>query len=278
MGNAEVILAYMDGVREDLCDDCISAATGVTPRQTVNQLLGRMAKARTLSRAHGSCSSCDRSKIVNRLPATSTEVPEPRRSTLPLPVDHSRDGLERSNGVTNPILTPAELGEIGKLARRTESVRDLLTAATFAPLQDFVYWFGLLSSVRSAQGNISNDLAYLATLMAKAFLKQRHGVDFDAAAKAQGAPGIDVDVRMPNGQRVVAEIKTTVPYLGTDFGAQQLKSFLADFAKLNAVLADFKYVMVTSESAFEVLRKPKYLAMIPGIRVVCLTTGNECSA
>jgi hypothetical protein len=77
---------------------------------------------------------------------------------------------------------------------------------------------------------------------------------------------------------VVAEIKTTVPYQHVDFGAQQIVTFKKDFAKLASADAAHKFLFVTEASAFTVLKKPKYLAQIPGVHLVLLTTGEELVA
>ena len=122
---------------------------------------------------------------------------------------------------------------------------------------------------------MSNDLGFFATLMAKQFLSRRHYVEFDAAAKAQGAPGLDIDTQTRDGRRVIAEIKTTVPYLGTDFGAQQATSIKKDIVKLNSASADYKYFFVTDASAFKALKAKRYLVSTVGIRIVLLTTGEE---
>jgi hypothetical protein len=89
--------------------------------------------------------------------------------------------------------------------------------------------------------------------------------DFDAAAKAQGASGLDVDVYSPNGERIVAEIKTTVPYSGAknDLVVQQKTSFRKDFAKLNAAQATHTLLFVTDGSTFEQKGKADTLTRTP---------------
>ncbi len=131
--------------------------------------------------------------------------------------------------------------------------------------------------IKQIQGNLSNDLSFVACLMAKRYLAQHHGVsDFDAAAKAQGAPGVDIDVRVTDGPRIVGEIKTTDPYLPNDFGAQQKLKFREDFAKLNKIPADVKYLFVTEVRTYEILVK-KYASEIPGVRIVLLKDGDDTS-
>jgi hypothetical protein len=73
-------------------------------------------------------------------------------------------------------------------------------------------WYEFFSELRDIQGNSSNDLSFVATLLAKRYLSQHFQISFCAAEKPQGAPGIDIDCRTPAGERIVGEIKTTKPY------------------------------------------------------------------
>ena len=62
---------------------------------------------------------------------------------------------------------------------------------------------------------------------------------FDADAKAQGAPGIDIEFRTQDGRRIAAEIKTTFPYQ-PGFGAKQREMISKDIEKLKKSNADVK--------------------------------------
>ena len=57
-----------------------------------------------------------------------------------------------------------------------------------------------------------------------------------------------IDVQTQKGQRIIGEIKTTVPYSGArnDLGAQQKQALMTDFSKLNKATADYKYPDSTS--------------------------------
>jgi hypothetical protein len=117
-------------------------------------------------------------------------------------------------------------------------------------------------------------VSFVATLLAKEYLAGRHsGCAFDCAAKSQSAPGLDINVVVGN-QRIVGEIKTTYPYNETDFGAAQLDSFRADFAKLAAAKADAKYLFLTEPEAFDVLSK-RYRRELRGVSVVSLLDGRK---
>ena len=100
---------------------------------------------------------------------------------------------------------------------------------------------------------------------------------YDVAARAMGASGLDVDEQTLDSRRVIAEIKTTMPYGVNDLGAQQKLSFHKDFDKINCTSADLKFFFVTTDEAFALMKK-KYATKIPGVRVVLLTTGEEFCA
>jgi hypothetical protein len=92
-------------------------------------------------------------------------------------------------------------------------------------------WFSYLASFKEELGNINNDVSFFATLLAQAYLLEHLDVrPFDAAAKAQGAPGLDIDEQTNGGERIIAEIKTTHPYLEIDLGAQLKTTFVKDAA------------------------------------------------
>ncbi len=98
---------------------------------------------------------------------------------------------------------------------------------------------------------------------------------FDVAAKAQGAPGLDIDAMTEDGERVVGEIKTTVPYNGPDLGASQQATFQKDFDKLRAAEAERKYFFVTNEAVFRLMQRSRYARELEGVTVVLVTTGEE---
>jgi hypothetical protein len=176
------------------------------------------------------------------------------------------------------MLTEREQRYCSDIADRVAQVRDFLSANTLADPPDPTQWHSFISALRKIQGNISNDGSFIAALLAKQYLRSKFGIEFDAAAKPQGAPGIDIDVKSADGHRVVAEIKTTVPYQASDFGAQQAASFKKDFAKLAISDAVHKFLFVTDSVAFEALKRDKYTKLMPGVRIVHLASGREHAA
>lgn len=140
-------------------------------------------------------------------------------------------------------------------------------------------WLSYLAVLKETSGNASNDMSFVATVLAKEYLEQRLPMQpFDAATKPQGAPGLDIDERTVDGERVVAEIKTTTPYKGPKgLGAQQIASFMNDFAKLAKASAEHRFFFVTDPLTFEVVRE-RYGLRLQGVTVVLLGTAEEFTA
>ena len=136
-------------------------------------------------------------------------------------------------------------------------------------------WHTYLAAMKAVAGHASNDLSFIACLMAKEYLDRTLLMcAYDAAAKPQGAAGLDIDERTIDGARVVAEIKTTVPTEENALGAQQKTMIAKDIAKLNAADADHKFFFVTDPSTFDLV-VTRYAATLPGVKFVLLTTGEE---
>lgn len=176
------------------------------------------------------------------------------------------------------MLTSREQAYCNEIAKRVEEMRALLNQRSLGGSEDAARRYKFLSLLHQTQGNLSNALHFVATRLAKRYLAARFQVQFDAAEKPQGAPGIDIDLTTSEGQRIIAEIKTTLPLQLTEFGAKQAESFKKDFAKLTSVKAEHKFLFVTEEPTFSVLKKPKYTAFVPGVKIVQLLTGEEHAA
>lgn len=127
--------------------------------------------------------------------------------------------------------------------------------------------------MKEVQGHIHNDLGFLSTLLAKEWLcKEFPGLGFGSAEKAQGARGLDIELCTANGERIVAEIKNTVPCKRDgDFGANQINSISNDVSKLKEAEADHKFFFVTNEKTFNLL-KGKHKSKTPqAIEIVLLS-------
>jgi hypothetical protein len=143
--------------------------------------------------------------------------------------------------------------------------------------------YSFLSQLKAILGNLNNDISFVAPLMAKEYLSTRFDMGgFDAAAKAQGAPGIDIEVRTPDGKRIAAEVKTTFPYQAA-FGAKQREMISKDIAKLKESNADTKFLLLTERLSFEAAKKNSRVdgsrrsggAASPRRRVFVMTQGTK---
>ena len=174
------------------------------------------------------------------------------------------------------MLTAREAEYFESIIERVQRLNEFLSEHQAPKLGDSRDWYSFLAAFKAIQGNLNNSISFVATFMAKEFLCQRFDIySFDAAGKAQGAPGLDIDVRTEDGLRVIAEIKTTYPYKSNDLGAQQKAAFKRDFKKLNSTDADEKIFFVTEQRTFDMMRREKYKSQLPGVHIVLLTTGEE---
>jgi len=65
MTNESVILSHLAKRSEPLCDDCLSNALNIKPRQQVNQIANLLMFKGRISRRKAQCASCHRTKLVN---------------------------------------------------------------------------------------------------------------------------------------------------------------------------------------------------------------------
>lgn len=178
-------------------------------------------------------------------------------------------------------LTPREQDYLVKISKKLKEAQNFLNSNILNEGSiDSKYWYKHIVGLKRIMGNLNNDVSFVACLMVKEFLTQRHQFSsFDIAAKSQSAPGLDIDERTDGGERVIAEIKTTIPYGQTDLGAQQKNMFFKDFEKLAINDATHKYFFVTERESFEIVKK-HYLNDLKGVTVVLLPhaledSGNE---
>ena len=177
------------------------------------------------------------------------------------------------------MFTEKEETVIHQITNRVQQLRQVLTKQQIPEGEDVLSWYQFLAEVKKVQGNLNNDLSFVATLMVKQFLDRNFEItSFDAAKKAQGAPGLDIDVYTKDNVRIVGEIKTTYPYGENDLGANQQKSFKQDFSKLHTAQADFKFFFLTEKRTFDLMKMEKYKCQISGVQVVLLTTEEQFTA
>lgn len=176
-----------------------------------------------------------------------------------------------------PNYTQKELDGVKGICQRLIDLRDNLNAQVLEENllseQNLGCLFGLLTQLKEIQGNSSNDVSLVACLLAKRYLADRFDIgNFDAAAKPQGAPGLDIDLVTSDGIHIIGEIKTTVPYSGArdDLGANQKASFQKDFEKLNKTDADRKFFFVTDDATFEIVNRKYANRYLQGVEIVLL--------
>lgn len=173
------------------------------------------------------------------------------------------------------MYTEREQAYRNRILGKLDELRECLGAQNIDPDASPGEWYKYLNQVKQILGNPNQDLSFVSTLLAKYFILERFGESgFDAAEKPQGAHGLDVDV-IVSGKRIVGEIKTTIPYNGSDFGAQQMKSFERDFVKLAKADADHKFMFVTESATFDILRRPSYQSKLQDVTIVQLVSGDE---
>lgn len=172
-------------------------------------------------------------------------------------------------------LTANERRALEVIEGKIQRLQEFLNASTCPQVDESpALWHDYLAALKEVLGNTSNDMSLVACLAAKDYLCQTLPmVPYDAAAKPQGATGLDIDERTTDGQRVIGEVKTTTPFLPNDFGAAQVKSLRNDFAKLRQVQADYKFLFVSDSLAYRVLRR-KYAREIDDVQIVMLNTSS----
>lgn len=166
-----------------------------------------------------------------------------------------------------------ERREFDALRARLIRLTDALSVAPL-PADDVAAWFRILVQLRAIQGNANNDLSFVACVLARDYLcKHCDLVPFDVAEKPQNAGGFDIDVRTREGERLIAEVKTTVPVAPNDFGAAQAVSIRKDLEKLRTAVATRKFFFLTDARAHAAVVR-KYAKGVTDLEVVLLSASE----
>lgn len=170
--------------------------------------------------------------------------------------------------MNNENMTRKEIDAVYKSFQKLESLRNALF--TDVNTGDIYEIFKFFNHIKEIMGNFNTDVSFISCLMAKDYLCSQFNLGhFDVSEKSQSAPGPDIEVYTAEGKKIIAEIKSTIPYKDKDFGSQQIDSLRNDFSKLKNSSADYKYMFVTNESAYNILNK-KYSVELDGIMLVLL--------
>jgi len=157
---------------------------------------------------------------------------------------------------------------------KDSALRAFLAAYSLTNPININQWLRYLTDIKNCLGNLNNDLSFMATLLIKDYLYRRFQIaDFDAAAKPQGAPGIDVECQTADGKRIIGELKTTKPYQ-PGFGAAQRTTILKDLSRLVATPADHRFMFVIDPDAFRALCTKSFSSKAIGVEVIDLITGD----
>jgi len=183
---------------------------------------------------------------------------------------------ENRRGTSIIELTDRELQNLSELKKKYVTLKNLLNNAEYNIYGHLLKQYKYLKEFKNILGNFNNDLSFVACLMAKQYLLKNHNIsnDIDMSIKAQGAKGLDIDETTIENERCIAEIKTIHPYGKDDFGSKQREFFRADFKKLQSNNAKYKYMFVTEEKSFNIL-KEKYISELIGIKTVLLPDGQS---
>jgi len=131
-------------------------------------------------------------------------------------------------------------------------------------------WLRYLVAMKRTMGNTSNWVSFVACVLAKRYLNANlQMAEFDVSLKPQGAQGLDIDAMTVTGERVVAEIKTTIPYNQMRLGAAQHASFQKDFDKLSSAVAEHRFLFVTDERTYQAVEHA-FVSRLNGIQLVSL--------
>lgn len=170
---------------------------------------------------------------------------------------------------------PKEQAYLDNIRERIGQLQLFLSNNALPDDRDITLLFAFVEELRGILGNSANLQSFLSILLAKAYLLAHFDLDdFDAAEKAQGASGLDIDVLTRTSQRIIGEIKSTIPYGEKDLGAAQKKEFRKDFIKLNAAQADHKFFFVTHQKTYDIV-ETRYLKEIPNVELVLLTASDR---
>ncbi|WP_447860815.1 hypothetical protein [Nitrospira calida] len=119
MSNAETILKFLEGTTA-CCDDCIATATGIEPRQQVNQICRRL-EPRHITRRQDRRVRCGRTKTVNVIRDSTPQA----RVTVSAPEPAMSRGLSLRAKL---ICDKLDLNDIELVRRLLETVTAVLSA------------------------------------------------------------------------------------------------------------------------------------------------------
>lgn len=192
----------------------------------------------------------------------------------PIRLDHEPKTLAANSAGSLAASAENEVRSLKIAGETTDELRRFLVATPSPSPHHAAAWLAFTLRMREIQGNLSNTVSLAAGILARDYLVEHAGAQpYDAVAKAQGAPGLDIEGWSNRGTRIVGEIKTTVAYGETDLGAQQRATFLKDFAKLQEADNAERFFFLVDRRTFEIVRH-RYSTHLPTVTVVLLPEGD----
>lgn len=172
-------------------------------------------------------------------------------------------------------MTANEVQHLKTISTKLTATRNVLNSSSLSIDSDLGDWLIFLQKLKQIAGNTHNDMNTIACLMAKNYLyKNLNMREYDAMAKAHGAHGLDIDEFTVEGDRVIAEIKTTSAFGLKTIRGPQSNNMHKDLKRLNACIAKHKFFFVVDPEVFEIL-KDKYKQQFSIITLVLLPLGEE---
>lgn len=170
------------------------------------------------------------------------------------------------------LMTSSEEVRLQQIADRLAAMRDHLVESIPQERADAVDWLECLVGLRELQGNHGNDASFVAKLLAKQYFAERFPLArFGATDCKEGGRGHDIDFVLPSGERVIGEVKTTIPCDGNRLGGNQSTELRKDFRKLRDTDAQYKFLFLTCRRTHEIALT--HQDELPGVEVIML--GNR---
>lgn len=67
MAHKDEVLRFLSGSTQRFCDDCLSEALNIYPRQRINQICNQLTTDHSIQRSKVRCDGCKKEKLINSL-------------------------------------------------------------------------------------------------------------------------------------------------------------------------------------------------------------------
>ena len=196
-------------------------------------------------------------------------------------------------------MTSGEQKYLGDIQARLDQLKGYLNSHSIdAATATATDWYNHLSAIKQIEGNTGLWLSFLASMMARDYLvKTLDVVPYDVSETTQGAPGLDVEAqvrkhferhlqealrsaprlapsfdveaRTRSGERVIGEIKITMPCGANGLGVNQKIAIERDLEQLGREEAKHKFLFFTDARTHLQVTKD-YGLLHPDVNIVLL--------